>query len=357
MIDVAGKKKLHEIAVGDKPEGVTWIGNGPLAAVTVYREDLVVFVDTATGKVVKKLHGRRRTYGIVALRDGSQAYVTHEYPGTVSEIDLKERKVLREIPAGSMIRGIALSPDEKALYVTEFYTGVLHAVDLATGKVVDTWKGHSVDNLCPARGDPSAPAQGVPGPHPLHDRHHRRRPARSSRTSPSATSMPAATDNRRTSLAMDTFNGVYVVTNPWETALSPDGKKLYTIYAGTNDMNICDVIDDDYKEIERIGRARFAWARTRGHSRQPRRQDGVRLQHPRFRRDLLRWRTMRAARPGQGVRASRNRRNGCSGKSLFNTARPPLTSRRWIACVRAIPTATATAGSGKIPRACARRRR
>ena len=35
VIDVAGKKKLHEVAVGDKPEGVTWIGNGPLAVVTV----------------------------------------------------------------------------------------------------------------------------------------------------------------------------------------------------------------------------------------------------------------------------------------------------------------------------------
>ena len=37
---------------------------------------------------------------------------------------------------------------------------------------------------------------------------------------------------------MDTYNGVYVVTNPWEAALSPDGKRLYTIYAGTNDMNV-----------------------------------------------------------------------------------------------------------------------
>src|SRR3954464_4244804 len=54
---------------------------------------------------------------------------------------------------------------------------------------------------------------------------------------------------------MDTYNGVYVVTNPWEAALSPDGKWLYTIYAGTNDMNVSDVIDDDYKEIERSGQA------------------------------------------------------------------------------------------------------
>ena len=57
------------------------------------------------------------------------------------------RKVLREMPAGSMVRGIALSADEKKVYVTEFYSGVLNAIDLDKGKVVDSWKGHSTDNL------------------------------------------------------------------------------------------------------------------------------------------------------------------------------------------------------------------
>ena len=42
---------------------------------------------------------------------------------------------------------LALAPDEKRLYVTEFYTGFLHAIDRQTGKVVDSWKGHTTDNL------------------------------------------------------------------------------------------------------------------------------------------------------------------------------------------------------------------
>src|SRR5262249_70567 len=33
VIDPASRQKLHEIAVGGKLEGVTWIGNGPLAVV------------------------------------------------------------------------------------------------------------------------------------------------------------------------------------------------------------------------------------------------------------------------------------------------------------------------------------
>src|SRR5258708_37018625 len=58
---------------------------------------------------------------------------------------------------------------------------------------------------------------------------------------------------RRKTMAMDTYNNVHVVTNPWEAAVSPDGKRFYIIYAGTNDINVSEVIDDDYKEIERVG--------------------------------------------------------------------------------------------------------
>ena len=51
---------------------------------------------------------------------------------------------------------------------------------------------------------------------------------------------------------MDTYNGVYVTANPWETALTPDGKTIFTVYAGTDDCNISTVIDDDYREMDRL---------------------------------------------------------------------------------------------------------
>src|SRR5207248_11075585 len=66
--------------------------------------------------------------------------------------------------------------------------------------------------------------------------------------------VPPNGTKRHTSIALDTYNGVYVTTNPWETALSPDGKRLYTVYAGTDDMNVSRVIDDDYREVTPIGR-------------------------------------------------------------------------------------------------------
>jgi YVTN family beta-propeller protein len=335
VVDTAARKALREIAVGEKPEGVTWIGNGPLAAVTVYREDRVVFVDAHDGRVVKQLAVPHEPYGIVADKDGRRAWVTHEYPGLVSEIDLQAQTVLATIPVGAFVRGLALSPDESRLYVTEFYTGLLHAVDLRTRAVVDTWKGHSTDNLC------------------RHVVLHPRRPKaylshiRSKiEVAHGAGSIfpqlsicdlvPPGPARRRTSVALDTYNGVYVVTNPWESALSPDGKRLYTIYAGTNDMNLSDVVDDDYREIERVALPTRVGQNPRAVRVSP---DGqvvyvynaldfaVSVHQP---DNLRRLATIPVCQPPKTPEWVR-------GKVLFSTALPPLTGRRWIACASCHP--------------------
>jgi YVTN family beta-propeller protein len=329
FVDLKTRKVLKEVAVGDKPEGVTWIGASNVAAVTVYREDRVVFVDASAG-VLATLAVPNEPYGIVATKDGSRAYVTHEYIGKVTEIDLAQRKVVRAMDAGSMVRGIALSPDEKRLYVTEFYSGVLSAIDLEKGKVVDSWKGHSTDNL----------ARNVVV--------HPRRPKaylshiRSKITVIDGTGsifpqlsicdlVPPTKERRRVSFGMDTYNGVYVVTNPWEAALSPDGKKLYTIYAGTDDMNVSTVIDDDYREIERSGGPRSLGKNPRAIRVSP---DGKEVYvsnaldftvtvHEADSMRLLG--TIKVCDPPKSPEWVR-------GKVLFNTAKYPLSSRRWVSC-------------------------
>src|ERR1700730_9459748 len=42
VVDTAARKALREVKVGDKAEGVSWIGSGPLAAAAVYHENKVV---------------------------------------------------------------------------------------------------------------------------------------------------------------------------------------------------------------------------------------------------------------------------------------------------------------------------
>lgn len=328
VIDAAKREVIREIPVGAKPEGVAWIGNGPRAAVTLYAGSAVVFFDAATGQVIKKLDVKVEPYGIVANKAGDRLWVTHEYPGLVSEIDVQKQTVIREIPVGSFTRGLALSPDEKRLYVAEFFTGILHALDLDSGKVVDSWKGHTTDNLCrQVTLHPRRPKAYLP-----HIRSIIKTIDGAGSIFPqmSVCDLTLGEDRRRVSFGMDTFNGVYVVTNPWEIALSPDAKRLYIIYAGTNDMNVCDVVDDDYKEIERVGEAVRIGKNPRAIRVSPNGKN-VYVYHAMdfavgvYSPSMQKLATITTCAPPKTP-------EWVLGKVLFNTANPPLTSRRWIAC-------------------------
>ena len=335
VVDTRSRKVLHEIKVGDKPEGVTWIGKGPLAAVTVYREDRVVLLDTGKGQVVARLPVANEPYGIVANKAGSRAWVTQEYPGTVTEIDLEKRKVLRRIPVGAFVRGVALAPDEKRLYVTEFYTARLHAVDLASGKVVDTWKGHSTDNLC--RHVVLHPRR--PKAYLTHIRSKIQVIDGGGSIFPHLTIydlVPPNGTRRHTSIALDTYNGVYVTTNPWETALSPDGKRLYTVYAGTDDMNVSRVIDDDYQEIAPIGRPVQVGKNPRAVRVSPDGKTVYVLNALDFSVSVFNADSMRLLGSIKVCDPPKTP-EWVRGKILFSTAKYPMSSRRWVACASCHP--------------------
>lgn len=328
VIDPAKKEKLCEIKVGDQPEGVAWIGNGPLALVSCYRDGTVVVVDTESGKVVQTLKVAAEPYGVITDKASQLAFVTHEYPGLVSEIDLKTMKVVRQIPAGSFTRGLALHPNEQTLYVTEFYTGILNAIDIKSGKIVDSWKGHTTDNLL--RNviiHPTRPKAYLPHIRSMVNVHQG---AGSIFPQVSVCDLRKDKTERRSSTAMDSFNGVYVVTNPWEAAMAPNGKKFYVIYAGTDDMNICDVIDDDYKEINRSGFAVRVGKNPRAIRLSPdgntvyvyNAMDFTVTVHSASMAKLATIPVCDAPKSADWVR----------GKILFNTADSPMSGRRWIAC-------------------------
>jgi YVTN family beta-propeller protein len=334
VVDTVARKVLHEIRVGDKPEGVTWIGDGPLAAVTAFHDRAVVFLDAAAGKVVHRLEVAVEPYGIVVNKDSSRAWVTHDYPGSVSEIDVAERKVIRTFKVGSFVRGLALSPDEARLYVTEFYSGILHAVDLKSGQVVDSWKGHSTDNLC--RNVVLHPRR--PKAYLAHIRSKIEVIDGSGSIFPQLSVcdlVPPNNSRRRTSIGMDTFNSLRVVTNPWETAIAPDGKRLYTIYAATDDMNVSEVVNDDYKEIERVNLVSAGSL-----------PKAVRVSSDN--KTVYVYSSMDFA---VGIYNAANMQRLASvkvceppktpewvrGKVLFNSANQPMTGPRWIACASCHP--------------------
>jgi YVTN family beta-propeller protein len=332
VVDLETRKALHEVPVGDHPEGVAWIGAGPLAIVTVYRDDKIVLIDTAAGKVIETLKCAAEPYGVVTTKDGKHAFVSHDYPGLVSEIDVEKGTIVRTIPVGQWARGIAISPDESRLYVSNFYTATLSAVDLKAGRVVDTWPGRPSDNLCrhvvlnPNR--PKAYLSHLRSRTDVFNARGSIFPELSI-----CTLTPAKADEkRRVAIALDTFNGVYVTANPWESAVSPDARTFVTVYAGTDDMNFSAVIDDDYREVDRTGVMPIG-----KHPRAVRyRPDGKELYVYATLDFSVQVFDTTKTRPTKvasiKVTDSPVTPEWVRGKELFVTTKPPMTRAKWVSC-------------------------
>jgi YVTN family beta-propeller protein len=251
VVDTAEQKTVREIAVGRRPESVAVLGNGPRAVVTLYKDDQLAVIDFVAGKVLAKIDTPDEPYGVVVNAAGTRAFVTNEYPGSVCEIDLDAGKVVRQVEVGPFVRGIALDAAEQRLYVTEYYTGVLRAIDLASGAVVDSWRGSTTDNL--ARHVVLHPTWPKAYVSHLRSRVNVAHGEGSIFPFLSVCDTTPGEGRRRKPIAMDTYNGVIAVANPWEAAISPDGKRIYTLYSGTNDMNVSNLLDDNYREIEKAG--------------------------------------------------------------------------------------------------------
>jgi YVTN family beta-propeller protein len=329
VLDTSNRRLLREIAVGKRPESVAIVAAGPLAVVTAYKEDQLVLIDFEKGQVVARIDTPDEPYGVVVNDSGTRAYVTHEYPGVVSEIDLPSRRVLRQIPVGPFLRGIALDAAQKRLYVTEFFTGILHAVSLDSGTVVDSWAGSPSDNLARHVAlHPSRPAAYVS---------HIRSRTEVAHGEGSIFPYLAVIDlrpgeaRRRRAIATDTYNGVLVVSNPWEAAISPDAKRIYTINSGTNDMNVSNLLDDGYREIQRVGSLVRLGSNPRAvvvspDSRTVYIYNVLDFAIQVFDAVALRTAgTIKTCDPPYSVSHQR-------GKILFNAAVQPMSGRRWISC-------------------------
>ncbi len=334
VVDTAERKVLREIAVGRRPESVAVIGAGPRAVVTLYKDDQLAIIDFEAGKVLAKIDTADEPYGVVVNAAGTRAFVTNEYPAVVSEVDLESNKVIRQVAAGPFVRGIALDAAEKRLYVTEYYTGVLHAIDLASGQTVDSWRGSVSDNL--ARHVSLHPTR--PKAYVSHIRSRVQTAHGEGSIFPfvSVADTAAGEGKRRKPIAMDTYNGFSAVANPWEAAVSPDAKRIYTVYAGTNDMHVSNLLDDNYREMERVGGLVQLGNNPRAVAVSPDSSTVYVYNTLDFELqvfDAVRLATTAKIKLCEPPYSADHQR----GKILFYSALQPMVGRRWISCASCHP--------------------
>ncbi|MFH1301850.1 MAG: beta-propeller fold lactonase family protein [Planctomycetota bacterium] len=333
IIDLESQKKLSEIKVGKHPEGVSFLGKTHLLATAVYDEDLVVFLNADSGKQIGRTEVFDEPYGIVSTSDGAKIFVTLDYPGRIVEIDTTSRKVAREFSSGEHLRGIAISNDDQSLFTTEYYTALVRKIDVASGQTADQWPGGSTDNL--ARQitlHPFRPKAYLPH---IRSRITVAHGAGSIFPIVSIVDTQAGEGNRRRKIPMDSFLGARVTSNPWDTAITPDGKTFFVVFAGTDDMFVCNVIDDNYRELT------FRAALNLGHNPRAVRvaPDGNTFYiYNALDFNVVAYDTQTLLRQATiDVTENPLGEEILLGKQLFYTALQPMSSRLWISCASCHP--------------------
>ena len=330
IVNLATHLKTHEIKVGSKPEGVTFVGSSHRLAVAVYGDDAIVHLDADTGDITATTPVFDEPYGLVSNLAGTHVYVTLDYPGQVVEIDTAAHThvVTQTWNAGRFLRGIAIPDSSDRVYVTEYYTANVLAVDLNSGAVTDTWKGTSTDNL--ARQlilNPKRQKAYLP---------HIRSRVTANHGSGSIFPYLSIVDTiegdgkRRTRIPIDTVFSTSITSNAWEVGVSPDATQLYVVFAGTNDMFACEIINDDYREIG-LRRKLSLGANPRAVRVAPDSQTVYVYNALDF--NVMAFDTESLKRVATiGVTDNPLTEQILEGKKLFYTALQPMANRRWISC-------------------------
>lgn len=328
IVDLASHTKLREVAVGTKPEGVTFLGDSHRLAVALYGDDCIVCLDGDSGETIGRCDVFDEPYGIVSDPSGKQLYVTLDYPGQLLTIDVAALQVTHTFQGNNFLRGIALSPTEGRAYLAEFYTSKVIAIDLAQGAVADEWTGTSTDNLArqlvlnPRRGKAYVPhlrsrvssvhGEGAIFPYL------------------SVIDTPVGGELRRKRIPLDSFASTRITSNPWEVAVTPDGRGLYVVFAGTDDMFACKILDDDYREIASRRLIRVG-ANPRAVRVAPNGETVYVYNALDF--NVVGYDTTKL-QPVASIQVTDNPLGDevLMGKKLFYSALQPMVGRRWISC-------------------------
>lgn len=344
IVELPAMKKKFEIPVGHHPEGVTFIGDSHQLAVAVYGEDRISWIDADQGTVQGSLPVTDEPYGLISNPDGTRLWVTLEYPGEVISIDPVQRTILHSAVVGAFPRGLARTA-RGTLLITEYFTGVVKAVDPETLAVTDEWHGSSQDNL--ARqiiAHPTREKAYLPMQRSLTTVSHG---AGSIFPYLSIVDTQPGEGTRRKRIQMDSFRGTYVVANPWEVALSPDGLHLIILFSGTNDLFVCHVLEDDYLEVEFRKLMRTGWNPRAAHV-SPDGQTFYIYNALDFTVTAFSMEDFTAAGSVEVTKWTKGDEL-LLGKRLFYTANPPMTAQRWISCSSCHPDGDADGRTWQQP--------
>jgi PQQ-dependent catabolism-associated beta-propeller protein len=153
VIDLATRKSLRRMPLGDDPEAFDFSTDGKTIFVSLEDEGALGFVDVASGKLTRSTPVGKEPEGVMTSPDGKLVYVTSEVANLVHAIDVASGAVVKNIAVGKRPRRFAITPDGKELWVTNELSASVSIISTAELKVVDTLrfevKGLRADDITP----------------------------------------------------------------------------------------------------------------------------------------------------------------------------------------------------------------
>ena len=238
-IDTATDTPLWELPVGVEPRSIALDPRGPRAYVSGFAAGTVSVVDLATGAPLATFATGRRPYGVVVSPDGGVLFVAESGAGAVALFDTGTRERLAAVAVEPNPRGLAVSADGTRLYVTHFMSGHVSVIDVASREVLGVISTGAESNA----------AQFIaiaPGGQKAYLPHIRSRVSNAnlqfdSTIAPLVSVLDLETDTllRRELLGLDAIDRP--VNMPFAVAFSPEGRLLYVVNSGSNDLSIVDL--------------------------------------------------------------------------------------------------------------------
>ncbi len=321
--------KLAEIEVGRHPRSVAAGHDGKTLFVSLPEADQLVWVDLKQRRKVAELRVSGGPFAILAHPKAEKLYVAAAYTHLIIEVDTATAEIARRLSVARAPRGMSISRDGRLLYVVHFFTGELSIIDTAIWKVVARISNRPDANL--ARSVAIAPdGRTAYLPH-LRSNVTNRRLQFDTTVFPVVSKLDLA---ERISLdagriALDAIGRP--ANNPWDAVVSADGRHLYVVNAGSDDVQVIDLQDGRSLAQTDVGK-------------NPR---GIVLSADGRRAYVHNALSNDVSRIGTASLLELNRvkltRNGTSreiqlGKTLFHSARSrSMALDRWISCASCHP--------------------
>lgn len=241
QIDTGSRRVLKETKVGAGPAGIAVSADGKTVFVANRLSDTVSVVDAEKMREVKQIKVGNQPFGVLAAPDGTVYVANLGKENSISVIDGKQLKETKQIPVAENPRCMTLSPDGKRLYVTcDVYdiTREVCVIDVATARVAQRIPLEMASNLwglAVTKGELLLVAHLNPKPFaPLTQ-------VQQGWVNTNAVSFVFLEGDKpeRVSLLLDEV--IRYHANPYEIALTPDGRYAYVTCGGDNTVQVIDV--------------------------------------------------------------------------------------------------------------------